>query len=92
MPIAMLLAPAALNAFVVLGAGLLSIAIGREPNPETAYLLMPGLLAVVLLRLADLYALTGTRRRVAVLGGVVAWLGWWVVGVIALAAAAQIGA
>jgi hypothetical protein len=92
MPVAILVVPALLNAFVVVGAGLLSLAIGREPNPETAYLLMPGPMALVLLRLADVYELRGTRRRVALLGGVLASLGWWVVGVVGIAAAAQIAA
>ncbi len=90
MPLAMLFVPAALNVFIVFGAGLLSLAIGAEPNPETAYVLMPGPLAVVLLRMADIYDLSGRRRRLAVLGGVAAWIGWWVVGVVGIAAAAHV--
>ena len=86
----MLVVPAFLNVLIVFGAGLLSLAIGREPNPETAYLLMPGPLAVVLLRLADVYELSGRRRRVAILGGIGAWLGWWFVGLGGIAAAAQV--
>ena len=90
MPLAMLFVPAALNVFIVFGAGLLSLAIGRDPNPETAYLLMPGPLALVLLRMADVYELAGRRRRVAILGGIGAWLGWWFVGLVGIAAAAQV--
>ena len=90
MPVAMLVVPALLNAFVVVGAGLLSLALGREPNPETAYLLMPGPLALVLLRLADSYDLRGARRRWAILGGIGSWLAWWIIGVAAIAAAAKV--
>jgi hypothetical protein len=90
MPVAMLaLAPAALNACVVGLGGVVSWTLGREPNPETAFLLMPVPLAFVLLRLADDYSLTGRRRRVAVLAGVVASIVWWAVGLLAVAAAAQ---
>jgi len=82
---AVLLAPAALDAAAIVLTVALAGAVGRDPNLETTFVLVAVPLARMLLGLADSYELTGSRRTWAVLAGIVASLGWWIVGLVAAA-------
>ena len=88
----MLVAPAAVDAIAIVLTVGLALSLGREPNLETTFVLVPIPMARMLLGLADSYALTGTRRTAAVFTGIVASIGWWIVGLIAAAWVATLAA
>ena len=90
--IALLLAPVAVDALAIVLTVALALALGRDPNLETTFALVPIPMARVLLGLADSYELTGTKRRVAVLTGIVMSIGWWIVGLVAAAWVATLAA
>lgn len=90
--IVVLVAPAALDAIAIALTVALALSLGREPNLETTFVLVPIPMAQMLLRLADTYALTGTRRVGAVLAGILASIGWWIVALIAAAWVAALAA
>ena len=90
--VAVLAAPAAVDAMAIALTVAFATALGREPNLETTFVLVPIPMARVLLGLADSYALTGSRRTVAVFTGVVASIGWWIVGLLAAAWVAALAA
>ena len=83
--IAVLLAPAALDALAIVLTVALAASLGRDPNLETTFVLVPIPMARMLLGLADSYELTGSRRTGAVFVGIVASIGWWIVALIAAA-------
>jgi hypothetical protein len=87
--VAVLIAPAAVDAAAIVLTVALALSLGREPNLETTFVLVPIPMARMLLGLADSYALTGSKRTWAVFAGIVASIGWWIV---ALAAAAWVAA
>jgi hypothetical protein len=90
--IAVLIAPAAVDAIAIVLTIGLALSVGREPNLETTFVLVPIPMARMLLGLADSYALTGSRRTAAVLTGIVASIGWWIVGLVAAAWVATLAA
>ena len=90
--VAVLAAPAAVDAIAVALTIALAVALGRDPNLETTFILVPVPMARVLLGVADSYSLTGARRRCAVATGVVASIGWWIVGLLAAAWCAALAA
>ena len=90
--IAVLLAPAAVDAAAIVLTVLLALSVGREPNLETTFVLVPIPMARILLGLADRYELTGTRRTCAVFAGIVASIGWWIVALLAAAWVAALAA
>src|SRR3712207_3628398 len=90
--IAVLLAPAAVDAAAIVLTVALALSLGREPNLETTFLLVPVPMARVLLGLADRYELTGTKRTWAVFAGILASIGWWIVALIAAAWVATLAA
>jgi hypothetical protein len=90
--IAVLVAPAAVDAIAIALTVVLALSLGRDPNLETTFVLVPIPMAHMLLRLVDAYALTGSRRTLAVLTGIVASIGWWIVALIAAAWAAALAA
>lgn len=90
--IAVLLAPAAVDAAAIVLTVLLAVSLGREPNLETTFLLVPVPMARVLLGLADQYELSGTKRTWAVFAGILASIGWWIVALIAAAWVAALAA
>src|SRR3954451_20533984 len=90
--IAVLFAPAAVDAVAIVLTVLLALSVGREPNLETTFVLVPIPMARMLLGLADSYALTGSRRTAAVLTGIVASIGWWIAGLLAAAWVATVTA
>jgi hypothetical protein len=83
--IAVLIAPAAVDAAAIALTVLLAVTLGREPNLETTFVLVPIPMARMLLGLADSYELTGSRRTWIVFAGIVASIGWWIVALIAAA-------
>ena len=90
--IALLLAPAAVDAAAIVLTVLLAASLGREPNLETTFLLVPVPMARVLLGLADRYELRGTKRTWAVFAGILASIGWWIVALLAAAWVAALAA
>jgi hypothetical protein len=90
--IAVLLAPAALDAVAIVLTVLLAMSLGRDPNLETTFVLVPVPMARMLLGLADRYELAGTKRAIAVLAGIVASIGWWIAALIAAAWVAALAA
>ena len=90
--IAVIAAPAAVDALAIALTVALAVSLGRDPNLETTFVLVPIPMARVLLGLADSYALTGTKRTVAVMAGIVASIGWWIVALIAAAWVAALAA
>jgi hypothetical protein len=90
--IAVLIAPAAVDAIAIVLTVALATSLGREPNLETTFVLVPIPMARMLLGLADSYALTGSRRTAAVFTGIVASIGWWIVGLMAAAWVATLAA
>ena len=90
--IAVLIAPAALDAVAIVLTVVLAWSLGRDPNLETTFVLVPIPMARMLLGLADTYELTGSRRRGAVLVGILASIGWWIVALVAAAWVASIAA
>lgn len=90
--IAVLIAPAAVDAIAIVLTVALALSVGREPNLETTFVLVPIPMARMLLGLADSYALTGPRRTIAVFTGIVASIGWWIVALIAAAWVAALAA
>ena len=83
--IAVLLAPAAVDAVAITLTVVLALSLGREPNLETTFVLVPIPMARMLLGLADSYELSGPRRTWAVFAGIVASIGWWIVALVAAA-------
>src|SRR3954462_623901 len=83
--IAVLFAPAAVDAAAIVLTVLLAVSLGRDPNLETTFVLVPIPMARMLLGVADRYELTGSRRTLAVFAGIVASIGWWIVGLLAAA-------
>ena len=81
----MLLAPAALDVVAIIGTIALAAALGRDPNLETTFVLVPIPMARLLLGIADSYSLAGRRRTLAVLSGILASIGWWVAGLLGAA-------
>jgi hypothetical protein len=90
--IAVLAAPAAVDAAAIALTIALAMAVGRDPNLETTFVLVPIPMARVLLGIADTYALTGSRRTWAVFAGILASIGWWMVALIAAAWVAALAA
>jgi hypothetical protein len=90
--IAVLFAPAAVDGAAIALTVLLAMSLGRDPNLETTFLLVPIPMARVLLGLADSYSLTGSRRTWAVFVGIVASIGWWIVALLAAAWVAAMAA
>ena len=90
--IAVLVAPAAVDAIAIVLTVALAVSLGRDPNLETTFVLVPIPMARMLLGLADSYALTGSRRTWAVFTGIVASIGWWIVGLVAAAWVAAMAA
>lgn len=90
--IAVLFAPAAVDAIAIVLTVALALSLGREPNLETTFVLVPIPMARMLLGLADTYALTGAGRRLAVLAGIVLSIGWWIVALIVAAWVAALAA
>ena len=90
--IAVIVAPAAVDAIAIALTVALALSLGREPNLETTFVLVPIPMARMLLGLADSYALTGTRRTLAVFTGIVASIGWWIVALLAAAWVAALAA
>src|SRR3712207_9009636 len=89
---AVIVAPAAVDAIAIVLTVALALSLGREPNLETTFVLVPIPMARMLLGLADSYALTGARRRLAVLAGILMSIGWWIVALIAAAWVATLAA
>jgi hypothetical protein len=83
--IAVVVAPAAVDAAAIALTIALALAVGRDPNLETTFVLVPIPMARVLLGIADAYALTGSRRTWAVFAGILASIAWWIVALIAAA-------
>src|SRR3954451_20429244 len=90
--IAVLLAPAGVGAAAIVLTILLALSLGRDPNLETTFVLVPIPMARMLLGLADSYELTGPRRTWAVFAGIVASIGWWIVALLAAAWVAALAA
>ena len=90
--IAVTLAPAAVDAAAIVLTIALALAVGRDPNLETTFVLVPIPMARVLLGIADTYSLTGSRRTWAVFAGILASIGWWIVALIAAAWVAALAA
>jgi len=90
--IAVLLAPAAVDAAAIVLTVLLAVSLGRDPNLETTFVLVPIPMARMLLGLADRYELTGLRRTCAVFAGIVASIGWWIAALLAAAWVAALAA
>jgi hypothetical protein len=90
--IAVVAAPAAVDAAAIALTIALAMAVGRDPNLETTFVLVPIPMARVLLGIADSYALTGSRRTWAVFAGILASIGWWIVALIAAAWVAALAA
>ena len=70
----------------------LALSLGRDPNLETTFALVPVPVARILLELADSYSLTGLRRLAALCAGILASVGWWVLGLLAAAWIAALSA
>lgn len=83
--IAVVLAPAAVDFAAIVLTVLLAVSLGRDPNLETTFLLVPVPMARVLLGLADTYSLSGSKRTAAVLAGILASIGWWIIALLAAA-------
>jgi hypothetical protein len=90
--LAVLVAPALVDAIAIVLTVALAKAFGRDPNLETTFVLVAVPMARTLLGLADAYELSGSRRTWVVFGGIVASLVWWVVGLIAAAWVATLAA
>jgi hypothetical protein len=90
--IAVLFAPAAVDAAAIVLTVLLAVSLGREPNLETTFVLVPIPMARMLLGVADRYELTGSRRTCAVFAGILASIGWWIVALVAAAWVAALAA
>jgi len=90
--IAVLFAPALVDAIAIVLTVALAKAFGRDPNLETTFVLVALPMARTLLGLADAYDLTGSRRTWAVFGGILASLVWWIVGLVAAAWVATLAA
>lgn len=90
--IAVTLAPAAVDAAAIALTILLAAMVGRDPNLETTFVLVPVPMARVLLGIADAYSLTGSRRTGAVFAGILLSIGWWIVALIAAAWVAALAA
>jgi hypothetical protein len=90
--IAVLFAPAAVDAAAIALTVLLALSLGRDPNLETTFVLVPIPMARMLLGLVDRYELTGSRRTWAVFAGIVASIGWWIVALLAAAWVAALAA
>lgn len=82
---AVLFAPAALDALAIVLTVAMAMSLGREPNLETTFVLVPIPMARMLLGLADAYELTGSRRTGLVFVGIVASIAWWIVALVAAA-------
>jgi hypothetical protein len=90
--IAVVLAPAAVDFAAIVLTVLLAMSLGRDPNLETTFLLVPVPMARVLLGLADTYSLSGSKRTCAVFAGILASIGWWIVALLAAAWVATLAA
>jgi hypothetical protein len=90
--VAVVLAPAGVDAVAIALTIALALSVGRDPNLETTFLLVPVPMAVTLLRVADAYELRGRRRRWIVLAGIYASIGWWIAGLLAAAWVARLAA
>ena len=90
--LAVLLAPAAVDAIAIVLTVALALSLGRDPNLETTFALVPVPVARILLGLADSYSLTGLRRLTALCAGILASVGWWVLGLLAAAWVAALSA
>jgi hypothetical protein len=90
--IAVVVAPAAVDVGAIVLTIALALAVGRDPNLETTFVLVPIPLARVLLGIADAYSLTGSRRTWAVFAGILASIAWWILALIAAAWVATLAA
>jgi len=90
--VAVTLVPAAVDALAIVLTIALAMAVGRDPNLETTFVLVPIPMARALLGVADAYSLTGSRRTWTVFAGIVASIAWWIVALIAAAWVATLAA